>query len=228
MPEDSLPEECSTFQKWHEDNQKIRSNIFVSISNDIQKQYDRLDDFSSIMLCMSDVYVVPDRYIGSAVTKVFFETMLTEGSSLQSHGVKKLSLMEKLEVLKIGLENDTYIGVILQLLPRSYDLFVVNYNMNGLEKSVYKLINMLVPYKATSHKSGPSVLIGEASTFKANSKRVGRWKRKKGKGKAVATIAHTPSTPVALAEMSKGKGKAWGSQQSMAYDVCMHCQGKGQ
>ncbi|KAL0285562.1 UNVERIFIED_CONTAM: Retrovirus-related Pol polyprotein from transposon RE2 [Sesamum radiatum] len=45
-----------------------------------------------------------------------------------------LSLVEKLEDLKAGLNNDTYIDVILQSLPPSYDPFIVNYNMNGLEK----------------------------------------------------------------------------------------------
>ncbi|KAL0308955.1 UNVERIFIED_CONTAM: hypothetical protein Sradi_5837800 [Sesamum radiatum] len=85
-----------------------------------------------------------------------------------------LSLVEKLEDLKAGLENDTYINVILQSLPPSYDPFIVNFNMNGLEKSINELINMLVQYKATIKKFAPSVLIGEASTSKAKGKRAGR------------------------------------------------------
>ncbi|KAL0395460.1 UNVERIFIED_CONTAM: hypothetical protein Slati_4512200 [Sesamum latifolium] len=94
---------------------------------------------------------------------------MTEGSSVQSHGVKMLSLVEKLEDLKAGLNNDTYIDVILQSLPPSYDPFIVNYNMNGLEKSIHELINMLVQYEATTHKS-EAVLVGEASTSKAKGK----------------------------------------------------------
>ncbi|KAL0401855.1 UNVERIFIED_CONTAM: hypothetical protein Slati_4215400 [Sesamum latifolium] len=62
---------------------------------------------------------------------------MTEGSSVQSHGVKRLSLVEKLDNLKVGLNNDTYIDVIIQSLPPSYDLFIVNYNMNKLEKSIH-------------------------------------------------------------------------------------------
>ncbi|KAL0400291.1 UNVERIFIED_CONTAM: hypothetical protein Sradi_2372400 [Sesamum radiatum] len=81
-----------------------------------------------------------------------------------------LSLVEKLEDLKAGLDNDTYIDVILQSLPPSYDPFIVNYNMNGLEKSIHELINMLVQYKATTHKSKPAVLVRKASTSKAKGK----------------------------------------------------------
>ncbi|KAL0292754.1 UNVERIFIED_CONTAM: hypothetical protein Sradi_6976100 [Sesamum radiatum] len=99
---------------------------------------------------MKEVYAVPDRHIRYAATKVFFGTKMTEGSSVREHGIKMLSLVEKLEDLQAGLDNDTYIDMILQLLPPSYDPFVVNYNMNGLEKSINELINMLVQYEATT------------------------------------------------------------------------------
>ncbi|KAL0439930.1 UNVERIFIED_CONTAM: hypothetical protein Slati_2476000 [Sesamum latifolium] len=117
----------------------------------------------SIMLRIKEVYAVPDRHIRYAAIKAFFGTKMAEGSSVQSRRVKMLSLVEKLEDLKAGLENDTYIDVILQSLPPSYDPFIVNYNMNGLEKSIHELINMLVQYEAMTHKSEPAVLIGEAS-----------------------------------------------------------------
>ncbi|KAL0394412.1 UNVERIFIED_CONTAM: hypothetical protein Slati_4407400 [Sesamum latifolium] len=90
-------------------------------------------------------------------------------------------LVKMLEGLKAGLENDTYIDVILQSLPPSYNPFIVNYNMNGHEKSIHELINMLVQYEATTHKSEPALLVGEASTSKAKGKGARHWKRKKGK-----------------------------------------------
>ncbi|KAL0345572.1 UNVERIFIED_CONTAM: hypothetical protein Sradi_4388500 [Sesamum radiatum] len=151
---------------------------------------------------------------------------MTEGSSVHSHGVKMLSLVEKLEDLKAGLDNDTYIDVILQSLPPSYDTFIVNYNMNGLEKSIHELINMLVQYEATTHKSEPAVLVGEASTSKAKGKGARHWKRKKGKRTTVTATASTGGAPPA-ASKGKGKRKVGGSQRLKANDVCMHCQGKG-
>ncbi|KAL0411244.1 UNVERIFIED_CONTAM: hypothetical protein Slati_3714100 [Sesamum latifolium] len=129
---------------------------------------------------------------------------MTDGSSVREHGIKMLSLMEKLEDLQAGLDNDTYIDVILQSLPPSYDPFVLNYNMNGLEKSINELINMLVQYEATTKKFELSVLVGEAWTSKAKGKGVRRWKRKKGKAKAVASALSAPVAPVG---MGKGKGK---------------------
>ncbi|KAL0411314.1 UNVERIFIED_CONTAM: hypothetical protein Slati_3721100 [Sesamum latifolium] len=174
LPEGSSPEEHLMFDKWLEDNRKVRSIILALMTNEIQKQYDRFKDVPSIMLRMKE-----------------------------SHGVKMLSLVEKLEDLKAGLENDTYIDVILQSLPPSYDLFIVNYNMNGLEKSIHELTNILVQYEATTHKSETAVLVGEASTSKDKGKGARRWKRKKGKRMAVTATASTGGAPA----VPTGKGK---------------------
>ncbi|KAL0402159.1 UNVERIFIED_CONTAM: hypothetical protein Slati_4245800, partial [Sesamum latifolium] len=119
LPEGFSLEERLTFEKWHEDNRKVHSIILASMTNEIQKQYDKLEDVPSIMLRMKDVYAVPDRHIRYDATKAFFGTKMTEGSSVHSHRVKMLSLVEKLDDLKAGLNNDMYIDVILQSLPPS-------------------------------------------------------------------------------------------------------------
>ncbi|KAL0302185.1 UNVERIFIED_CONTAM: hypothetical protein Sangu_3115100 [Sesamum angustifolium] len=102
------------------------------MSNNIQKQYDRLDDVASILQSMKEVYAILDRHTRYLATKKFFRTKMSEGSFVQEHGVKMLSLVEKLEDLKVGLDNDMYIDVILQSLPPSYDPFIINFNRTGL------------------------------------------------------------------------------------------------
>ncbi|KAL0395116.1 UNVERIFIED_CONTAM: hypothetical protein Slati_4477800 [Sesamum latifolium] len=157
------------------------------------------------MLRRKEVYAIHDRHIRYAVIKVFFGAKMTKGSSVQSHGVKMLSLVVKLEDPKVGLDNDTYIDVILQSLPPSYDLFIINYNMNGLEKSILELISMLVQYEPTTHKSAPTVLVGEASTSKAKGKRAGRWKRNKGRKKLSQPLLAFQAPLLPQWEWAKGK-----------------------
>ncbi|KAL0448217.1 UNVERIFIED_CONTAM: hypothetical protein Slati_1949600 [Sesamum latifolium] len=99
--------------------------------------------------------------------------------------------------------------------------------MNGLEKSIHELINILVQYEAMIHKSTSVVLAGEASTSNAKAKSYGRQKRNKENGKAVAATASAKGTPAALVGKGKGKGKVGGSQRSRKNATCMHCQGKG-
>ncbi|KAL0434108.1 UNVERIFIED_CONTAM: hypothetical protein Slati_2745100 [Sesamum latifolium] len=88
LPEESTHEERLTFEKWLEDNRMVRSIVLGSMTNDIQKQYDRHDDVQSIMLRMSQIYAVPDRHIRYAATKASFGTKMIEGSSVQEHGLR--------------------------------------------------------------------------------------------------------------------------------------------
>ncbi|KAL0286911.1 UNVERIFIED_CONTAM: hypothetical protein Sradi_7136700 [Sesamum radiatum] len=136
-----------------------------------------------------------------------------------------LFLVEKLKDLKTNLKKETYIDVILQSLPPSFDLFIVNYNMNGLDKDLHELINMLVQYEAMIEKSAPSTLVGEASTSKPKGKGARRWRRKKGKTESTTTSAQ--SAPVAPLGMGKGKRKAV-RQSWIAKHVCIYCCEKGQ
>ncbi|KAK4420299.1 hypothetical protein Salat_2443000 [Sesamum alatum] len=135
------------------------------MTNEIQKQYERLDDVPSIMARLKDCYAVLDRHTRYVVTKAFFGSKMTEGSFVQEHGVIMLTLVEKLEDLKAGLDNETYIDVIFQSLPPSFDQFIVNYNMNTFEKGIHELINMLMQYETTTKKSTPSVLFLRCFNF---------------------------------------------------------------
>ncbi|KAL0308893.1 UNVERIFIED_CONTAM: hypothetical protein Sradi_5831600 [Sesamum radiatum] len=52
MPEGFLPGEHLTFKKftqWHENNRKVHNIVLGSMSNEIQKQYERYEDVLSIM-----------------------------------------------------------------------------------------------------------------------------------------------------------------------------------
>ncbi|KAL0458709.1 UNVERIFIED_CONTAM: hypothetical protein Slati_0498100 [Sesamum latifolium] len=69
---------------------------------------------------------------------------------------------------------------------------------------------MLVQYEPMTHKSGPSVLIGEAPTPKANGKRVERWKRKKGKPEVLSGLRQMISACI-VKERGIGSGSAHNS-----------------
>ncbi|KAL2243056.1 UNVERIFIED_CONTAM: hypothetical protein Sindi_0423600 [Sesamum indicum] len=108
-----------------------------------------------------------------------------------------LSLVEKLKVLQADFEKEeTYVNVILQSLTSSFDQFVINYNMNGLEESLNELINTFVQYEATIKKSASSILVGEVSTFKAKGKVARREKKKKDETSSTASTLSAPVTPL--------------------------------
>ncbi|KAL0292096.1 UNVERIFIED_CONTAM: hypothetical protein Sangu_3257400 [Sesamum angustifolium] len=122
------------------------------------------------MLSISQVYAFLDWYIRYDAIKAFFSTKMIEGSSVQEHGVKMLSLVEKNKDLKVHLEKETYIIVILQSLPPSFDQLIVNYNMNGLDKDLHELMNMLVQYEVIIEKFAPPVFVGRLQPHKRKAK----------------------------------------------------------
>ncbi|KAL0423390.1 UNVERIFIED_CONTAM: hypothetical protein Sradi_0873800 [Sesamum radiatum] len=103
---------------------------------------------------------------------------MTEGSFVREHGVMILSLVEKLKYLQVDFDKEeTYVNVILQSLPPSYDQFIINFNMSGLEKRLHELINMLVQYEATIEKSAPSVVVGGLQPLKRRTRLLERGRR---------------------------------------------------
>ncbi|KAK4394264.1 hypothetical protein Sango_1897200 [Sesamum angolense] len=123
---------------------------------------------------------------------------------------------------RAGIENDTYLDVFLQSLSPSYDPFFVNFNMNGLEKSIPEYFNMLVQFEATIKRSKLAVMLGEASTSKKG-KRARRWKKKKSKTKC-PTLASKPV--VKGPAVDKGKRNEV-PEASKAEDICHYCHEKG-
>ncbi|KAL2242997.1 UNVERIFIED_CONTAM: hypothetical protein Sindi_0417700 [Sesamum indicum] len=121
-------------------------------------------------------------------------------TTIEEHGVCMLFFVEKIENLQIGVENDKYIDLIFQPLPHSYDSFVINFNMNGLTKSIHELINMLVQFEATTKKSGLTIMFKKASTSKANDKGIGHWSRKRVKARPLLRVLQLPI-------WAKGKGR---------------------
>ncbi|KAL0419016.1 UNVERIFIED_CONTAM: hypothetical protein Sradi_1315100 [Sesamum radiatum] len=99
------------------------------------------------------------------------------GFSIREYGVMMLFLVEKLKDLHVDFEEEeTYTDMILQLLPRSFDQFIISYNMNRLMKNLHEQINMLIQYETMIEKSASPVLVEEASTFKPKGKGAGREK----------------------------------------------------
>ncbi|KAL0405998.1 UNVERIFIED_CONTAM: hypothetical protein Slati_3913700 [Sesamum latifolium] len=152
---------------------------------------------------MKEIHAARDRHIRYAMMKAFFGDRIIEGSSVQEHRVMMLSLVEKLKDLQADFDRKkTYINVILQSLPPSFHQFIINYNMNELEKSLHELINMLVQYEATIEKFEPSVLVGEASTSKKKGKNAGHRKKKDETSSTAIRASSAPITP-----LCGGKGK---------------------
>ncbi|XP_072146595.1 uncharacterized protein [Setaria viridis] len=112
------------------------------MSPDLQKQYEHVDAHTLIegLRGMFENQAKAERY---NISKFLFACKLTEGSPVSPHVIKMIGYIETLDKLGSELEDDQAIDVILQLLPASYALFILNYQMNGMEKILVELHGML-------------------------------------------------------------------------------------
>jgi hypothetical protein len=72
-----------------------------------------------------------------------FACKLAKGSPVSPHVIKMMGYIETLIKLGCEIEDDLAIGVILRSLSVSYESFIMNFHMNGIEKTVAELHGML-------------------------------------------------------------------------------------
>ena len=100
------------------------------------------------------------------------------GSPVSPHVIKMIGYIETLDKLGSELKDDLAVDVILQSLPSSYQPFIMNYQMNGLEKTLAELHGMLKTAGENIKKNPSHVMMVQ----KENKKRK-CWMPPKGKGK---------------------------------------------
>lgn len=120
-----------------------------------------------------------------------------------------MGYIENLGRLGYPLSKELATDIILQSLPQSYHQFILNYNMNGLEKSLTELHGMLKSTEQNIRKPN-DVLMVEGKSFKKRGKG-----KAKGKGKAQVENSNKPK--------SNGKFKPSPGAESQ----CFYCDETG-
>jgi hypothetical protein len=112
------------------------------------------------------------------ISKALFVCMLAEGSPISPHVIKMMGYIETLTKLGCKIKDDLAIDVILQLLPVSYESFIMNFYMNGKEKTVIELHGMLKTVEDSIKKNPNHVMMVQKEKKKRK-----HWTSSKGKGK---------------------------------------------
>ncbi|KAG8489272.1 hypothetical protein CXB51_017288 [Gossypium anomalum] len=118
-----------------------------------------------------------------------FQCKLAEGSPVGPHVLKMIGYIESLSKLGFPLSQELATDVILQSLPDSYSQFVLNFNMNEIDKTLPQLLSMLRTAEGNMKKVGPKPIL--------------MVRNNKGKGKA-----KVPTKPKGKGKPNLGKGKA--------------------
>ncbi|KAK1693066.1 hypothetical protein QYE76_009763 [Lolium multiflorum] len=140
-------------------------------------------------------------------SKQFFSCMMEEGSSVSEHMFAMSGHAKKLSDLGMMIPNQLGIHRVLKSLPPSYKNFVMNYNMQNMNKDLPELFSMLKSAEVEIKRENQVLMVNKTTGFKKQGK-PNKGNFKKG-GKKVASHPENP--------------KAGPKPET----VCYYCQGKG-
>ncbi|KAK1630361.1 hypothetical protein QYE76_004676 [Lolium multiflorum] len=115
--------------------------------------------------------------------------MMEEGSSISEHMLVMTGHAKKLDDLGIVIPNRLGINRVLQSLPPSYKNFVMNYNIQNMNKEFPELFGMLKAAEIEIKKEHQVLMVNKTTSFKKQGKSKGKFK--KG-GKKAATPPMKP------------------------------------
>ncbi|KAJ9558333.1 hypothetical protein OSB04_012947 [Centaurea solstitialis] len=153
--------------------------------------------------------------------KALSECKMAPGSSVSVHVLKMKSYIDQLERLGFPISQELATDFILSLLSSSYEPFVLNYQMNNLEKTIMELHGMLKTAESNMAKSKPAAPVLAIREGGIKKKKKVAPVKGKGKGKAIQPNPK-PKT--------KGQGKAESNipQSKTPEDaVCFYCKEVG-
>ncbi|XP_071694520.1 uncharacterized protein [Rutidosis leptorrhynchoides] len=137
--------------KHTDDSTEVACLMLATMIPNLQKDLEHHDAFEMLKQ-LKEMFQQQARQQRFETVRALHACKMAEGTSVSSYILKMKSYIDQLERLGSSIGPELAIDLILNSLPKSYDQFVLNYNMNNLEKSISELHLML----KTAEKNIPS------------------------------------------------------------------------
>ncbi|KAI4347677.1 hypothetical protein L6164_008467 [Bauhinia variegata] len=124
--------------------------MLATMDSKLQKQHENMDAFD-MLGHLKKLYEEQARHERYDVSKELFRCKLADGSPVKSYVLKMIRYVESLEKLDAPLGQELATNLIMQLLPSSYNQFV----MNEIDKSLLELLSMLRTIDQNLNKAKP-------------------------------------------------------------------------
>ena len=180
--EDAPAEEHEVHRKHKEDSDAAQCIMLASMNSELQKQHEHMDAHT-IILHLRELFDEQARTERYEISKQLFRSKMMEGTSVATHGLKILGLIEKLGSLGFVMDHELSVDLILQSLPDSFSQFVMNYQMNKIETTLPELINLLKTAETSIKKERNAVMLVDSSASSSKKKNVKNILKKKNSTK---------------------------------------------
>ncbi|KAK1618917.1 hypothetical protein QYE76_024434 [Lolium multiflorum] len=185
-----------------------RTSSSTPLEAELQTRFEHHDpcDMINELKVIFETHAAVERYEAS---KQFFGCMMEEGSFVSEHVFAMSGHAKKLIDLGITIPNQLGIHRVLQSLPPSYKNFVMNYNMQNMNKELPELFSMLKSAEIEIKKEHQVLMVNKTTSFKKQGKpKKGNFK--KG-GKKAPRLQKPKAGPKPDTECYYAMGRGTGS-----------------
>ncbi|KAK1618050.1 hypothetical protein QYE76_023567 [Lolium multiflorum] len=162
-------EEKNVFKNRAKVYSQVQCAILCSLEAELQKRFEHHNPCEMIreLKVIFETHAAVESYEAS---KQFFGCMMEEGSSVSEHVFAMSGHARKLSDLGIVIPNQLGIHRVLQSLPPSYKNFVMNYNMQNMNKELPELFSMLKSAEIEIQKEHQVLMLNKTTNFKKQGK----------------------------------------------------------
>jgi hypothetical protein len=201
-----------------DDASDVSCLMLASMIPELQKSFELHTAYDMIEE-LKQMFVVQSRQERYETVTAFIGCKMQGGSHVSAHVLKMKAYVAQLSRLGFPISDELATDIILHSLPKSFNQFVLNYNMNNLEKSISELHSMLKTAEGNMPNKGSQVLMIRDGRVKKPTNRPNDKGKGKGKWKGKGKKDATKSKQVAPKVVPKDK---------VAKDhECFHCGGIG-
>ncbi|KAJ9551125.1 hypothetical protein OSB04_015170 [Centaurea solstitialis] len=219
LDDEASPEAVAEYEKHDKESRKVACLMLASMSPELQKSFENMGAFD-ISEQLREMFQEQARQERFQVVKSLMECKHQDGTSVCTHVQKMKAYIDRLGNLGVNFPRELAIDMVLNSLSGAYKQFIVNFNMNNMDKTLMELHGMLRTAEASmgktqsAHSTAPVLAIREGGCKKK------KVSHPKGKGKAK------------VVPRNQGlKRKAETSDISPTSDpkeaICFYCQERG-
>ncbi|KAK8682775.1 hypothetical protein V6N13_055149 [Hibiscus sabdariffa] len=158
------------FKKHMDDMVDVGCLMLATMNSELQKQHENMVAYEMIQN-LKEIYEGQARQKRYETSKALFQCKMVEGSPVGPHVIKMMGYIQTLEKLGFSLKDELATNLILQSLPDSFKPFVLNFNMNEINKTLPQLLGMLRTTEGDMKKGGSkSILVVREAKRKESGK----------------------------------------------------------
>ena len=131
--------------------------MLATMVPELQRDLEHMEAFG-MLVHLKEMFQQQARQERYETTKALFFCKMAEGASVSPHVFNMKGYIDHLERLGFPMSQELATDVILNSLPGSYDNFVMDYNMNNMEESIFELHGMLKIVELSLKKRPSTVL----------------------------------------------------------------------